>query len=253
MGAALVWISGASSGIGLALAQSLPWDGARVIGISRHRAEPDTTHRVEHLAVDLANPASWPVIGESFRRELEGTDPDRVVFVHAAGTLDPIGFAGEVDTEAYTANVVLNSAAPQVLGHMFLAATARLEQARRHLVMITSGAATGVYAGWSSYGAGKAAVDQWVRDAGAEQAARGGVQVMAVAPGTVDTGMQSRLRQTPEVDFPAKAKFENLHAQGKLADPLEVATRIWALLGSSLPNGAVLDLRDSQQTGERRA
>ena len=33
------------------------------------------------------------------------------------------------------------------------------------------GAAGNVYEGWTSYGAGKAAVDQWVRTAGAEQEA----------------------------------------------------------------------------------
>ncbi len=237
MSDALVWISGASSGIGKAMVETVPWDGARVIGISRREA-PGT----EHLPADLADPASWPAIGDSFRRELQGFDGDRVVFVHAAGTLDPIGYAGEVATDAYATNVVLNSAAPQVLGHLFLAA-ARDVSARRHLVMLTSGAATSVYEGWTSYGAAKAAIDQWVRDAGAEQATRGGVQVLAVAPGTVDTGMQEQLRTTDERSFPMRQKFLDLHAAGKLSDPAEVAASIWRLLDRGLENGSIVDLR----------
>jgi NAD(P)-dependent dehydrogenase (short-subunit alcohol dehydrogenase family) len=235
----LIWISGASGGIGQALARTVPWDGARVIGISRTPAPG-----MEHVRADLADPSSWPGVERSFDRELAGFDGGRVVYIHAAGTLDPIGFAGEVPTGAYATNVVLNSASPQVLGHMFLASV-RNVAASRHLVMLTSGAARSVYPGWSSYGAAKAAVDQWVRDVGAEQALRGGgVQVLSIAPGTVDTGMQEQLRATSEDDFPSRRKFVDLHAGGKLADPDEVARDMWSVLDRGFDNGSVIDLRD---------
>jgi benzil reductase ((S)-benzoin forming) len=235
---ALVWISGASGGIGQALAKTVPWDGARVIGINRQ--PPGSS--IEHLAADLADPSTWPAIGAAFRREMTGFDGDNVAFIHAAGTVDPMGFAAEVDSDAYQRNVLLNSAAPQVLGQLFLAAT-RSVDARRYLVMLTSGAAKTVYPGWASYGAGKAAIDQWVRNAGAEQVQRGGVSVLSVAPGSVGTAMQQQLRDTSEEDFPSRRKFVDLHAQGKLSDPEQVAGQIWALLERDLDNGSVLDLR----------
>ena len=233
----IIWISGASSGIGKALADNVPWPDPRVIDISR-RGAPG----VEHVEADLSDPASWPTVAESFERELADFSGERVVFVHAAGSVQPIGFAGEVDTEAYTRNVLLNSAAGQVLGHAFLAA-ARGVDAQRHLVMVTSGAASLVGAGWSSYGAGKAALDQWVRDVGAEQDQRGGVQVVAVAPGVVQTEMQEQIRETSEHDFPKREKFIELYESGQLSDPDEVAVQMWALLEKGFENGAVLDLR----------
>ncbi|MGH9278946.1 MAG: SDR family NAD(P)-dependent oxidoreductase [Acidimicrobiales bacterium] len=239
MGTSLIFISGASSGIGDALSRNLPWEPARVVGISR--SKPGAAD--EHVAVDLADPATWPAVGQAFEREVAGGEWDRVVFVHAAGNLDPIGFAREVDADAYQANVLLNSAAPQVLGHLFLAATEGIT-APHHVVMITSGAAKSVYPGWSSYGAAKAAVDQWVRNVGAEQDIRGGAKVIAVAPGTVDTDMQAMLRSTTDDDFPKRQKFVDIHAEGKLADPDEVARDIWSLLDRDLDNGTVLDLRD---------
>ena len=239
----LIWISGASSGIGEALAQTVPWQPARVIGVSR-RPPPG----IEHLRADLADPRSWEAVGESFRKELAGFGGDRVVFVHAAGTIDPVGFAGEVDSAAYAAAVLLNSAAPQVLGQLFLEAVRDFDAAR-HLVMLTSGAAKSVYPGWSGYGAAKAAVDQWVRDAGAEQELRGGVHILAVAPGTVDTGMQARLRETSEDDFPQRQKFLDLHREGKLTAPAEVAGRIWGLLDGDLGSGSVVDLRELAKAG----
>ena len=234
----LVWISGASSGIGKALVDNVPFDDARIIDISR-RGGPDA----EHLEADLSDPASWPTVAESFRQELGGFSGERVVFWHAAGSVQPVGFAGEVDTEAYTRNVLLNSAAGQVLGHSFLAA-ARDVDAERYLVMVSSGAASLVGAGWSSYGAGKAALDQWVRDVGSEQDIRGGVQVVAVAPGVVETGMQEQIRETSEEDFPKRQKFVELHQSGELSDPDEVAGQLWALLQKGFENGAVLDLRE---------
>ncbi|MGH2721292.1 MAG: SDR family NAD(P)-dependent oxidoreductase [Actinomycetota bacterium] len=235
----LIWISGASGGIGQALARTVPWSGARVIGISRSPAPG-----IAHLAADLADPASWPAVGESFRRELAGFDGDLAIFIHAAGTLDPIGFAGEVPSDAYATNVLLNSASPQVLGHLFVAAV-REAGVQGRLVVLTSGAAKSVYPGWSSYGAAKAAVDQWVRDVGAEQDLRGGrTHVLAIAPGTVDTGMQEELRATSPEDFPGRQKFVDLHAGGKLADPDTVARDLWAVLEQGLPNGSVVDLRD---------
>ena len=240
MGDAMVWISGASGGIGQALIRTAPWPGTRIIGISRRPAAG-----AEHLKADLADPSGWGIVGSSFSRELAGFDGERAVFIHAAGTLEPIGFAGEVDTGAYAANVLLNSAAGQVLGHLFLAAAAgpvRAAGTTRHLVMLTSGAAKSVYPGWSSYGAAKAAVDQWVRNVGAEQSIRGGVQVLA--PGTVDTEMQAELRATSAEDFPGRQKFLDLHAAGKLADADAVARDLWRLLDAGLENGSVVDLRD---------
>lgn len=239
----LIWISGASSGIGQALTRTVPWSSSRVIGINRTPADG-----TEHLEADLSDPASWPAVGESFRRELAGFGGERVVFVHAAGTLDPMGFAADADPERYSRNVVLNSASAQALGQMFVAA-ARDVGCRRHLVMLSSGAARSLYPGWSSYGAAKAAVDQWVRIVGAEQSLRGGVEVVSIAPGTVDTPMQAVLRQTPEHDFPSRQKFVDLHAAGKLTDPEDVALDIWGLLdgaldSGALDNGAVVDLRD---------
>lgn len=233
----LVWISGATGGIGAALAETIPWKDARIIGISRR---PPVG--IQHLQADLSEPADWRKVDASFTEELADFDGDRVVFIQAAGDVIPMGFAGEVDTEAYARSVVLNSASPQVLGHMFLRA-ARSVNAERHLVMITSGAAQSVYPGWASYGASKAAVDQWVRDVGAEQEERGGVRVVSIAPGTVDTDMQKMLRETNERDFPKRQKFVDLHEAGKLTPPAETAKKMWGVLDQGLDNGSVVDLR----------
>jgi len=243
----LTIISGASSGIGAALAELALDAGHNVATISR-RPGPGT-----HLAADLSDPASWPTVS-TWIEELVATEEwERVTFVHNAGAIEPVGFAGEVDPAAYTANVLLNGASPQVLGERFLAATAGLACPAQFMV-ISSGAGKRPILGWSSYCAGKAAADMWVRAAGAEQAERNrGTTVLSVAPGVVDTAMQAAIRDQPEVQFPLIDQFVDLHESGSLLAPDVVAAALLTLtaanagdtaLGTLIENGAVLDIRD---------
>lgn len=238
----LLWISGASSGIGAALSETAPYDDAHIIDISRSGGAPGT----EHLPADLADPVGWGAVAAHFKGKLAEFKGDHVAFVHAAGTLNPIGFAGEVDHLAYRQNVLLNSAAPQVLGDALLnALNTSGFTGTADLILVSSGAAKGPREGWSAYCAGKAALEMWVRTVGAEQARRGqGRRVLAIAPGVVSTSMQAHIRATDERDFPSVERFRELHAQGALLEPAESAKRIWTLVRSDAESGAVLDVRD---------
>jgi NAD(P)-dependent dehydrogenase (short-subunit alcohol dehydrogenase family) len=235
----LAIITGASSGIGAALATSVPFP-AKVVDISR--SGPPRESGIHHIAADLSVPEEWRRVGDLIVGLVAEHDPGRAMLIHNAGTLAPIGFAGAVDSDAYLANVMLNSASGQVLGHHFLRAVAG-RSGIFDLVMITSGAASGVYPGWSAYGAGKAALDQWVRTVGAEQARRGGVRVVAIAPGVVATKMQAEIRDTDQSDFPDVARFHDLHDRGELITPEEAASRIWKTIEDGVEPGSVVDVR----------
>lgn len=234
----LLLVTGGSAGIGRAVLRAAP-AGTRRVDISRSGA--DGVDR--HVAADLADPGAWPAVAGAIADEVAACDRGRVVMVHAAGTLAPLGFAGEVGGR-YTDNVLLNAAAGQVLGHAFLAAVLDRDDLRRELVMLSSGAARTAYPGWSAYGAGKAALDQWVRTVGAEQQHRGGVTVCAIAPGVVATDMQSSIRDSDPHDFPHVERFRQLHAEDALRAPDDVARQLWDVLDRGVETGAVLDLRD---------
>ncbi len=241
MGRHLVVATGGSSGIGRAVldhAGTVP-DVVERVSVSR-RPGPDGTR---HLESDLADPTSWSGLAPSFHELVEAADPDRTLLLHAAGVVTPVGFAGEVTDDDVTRSALVNLAATPAVGHAWLRAV-RGRPGRHQVCMVSSGAASSVYPGWSLYGAAKAALDQWTRVVGAEQDQRGGVEVCAVAPGVVDTPMQDALRTTDEADFPRVAKFRDLHADGRLRPPAEVAAQLWDVLDEGLDNGAVVDLRD---------
>ena len=236
----LVIVTGGSSGLGRALLDAAPADSTRVdISRSGHPGED-----VTHLRADLAEPDTWADVGDQVADLVAARAWGRITFIHNAGTLDPIGFVGETEADAVTTNVLLNSAAGQVLGHRFLAAVRGLDT-RRELVLISSGAAQKAVPGWSTYSASKAAFDAWVAGVGAEQQQRGGVRVLSVAPGVVATPMQQAIRDTDEHDFPGVQRFRDLHEDGQLVAPATAAAQLWALLDDrSVSTGRRVDLRE---------
>lgn len=237
----LVLISGASSGIGAGLLGLLADEpGTVVASISRSAIDGD-----HHLSADLSVPDDWDRVSAFMETTARTVGANRITFVHCAATIEPIGFAGEVDAAAYAKNVVLNSASPQVLGDRVIALAVR-HGIPATVVQISSGAATKAYPGLSSYCAGKAAIEHWTRTVGSEMARRGNdIMVMAIAPGVVATGMQEKIRSTPKSSLPDLPRFERLKAEGDLADPTDVARRLWSVVKRpDVENGAVLDLRD---------
>ena len=233
-------ITGGSSGIGAAIERRADAAGATTATISRN---PERGRF--RLAADLSNPGEWHDTVRWLDSLVAEQAPSRVVFVHCAATLAPIGFAGEVDQASYADNAVLNGASPQVLGAGFIGVMISRE-IPGVLVHITSGAASKPYPGWSGYCAGKAAVDHWTRTVGAELDRRGrDTKVLAIAPGVVDTPMQDHIREMDEEHFPKVERFRSLEREGELRDPDSVADRIWALAhDDEIENGSVLDVRD---------
>jgi NAD(P)-dependent dehydrogenase (short-subunit alcohol dehydrogenase family) len=233
---AIVWITGASSGIGAALARSAP-PGARVVGVAR-RPPPCG----EHLRADLADPRAWPLVGDHVDALVRDERPETAVLLHFAGALGPTGPAGSADVAAYTDSVLLNAAAGQVLGARFLRACARVKEVRRAtLVMCSSPAATAPRAGAAQYCAGKAALEQWARAVAIEQSALPApASVFSVVPYGVDTPMVREAMATPAEELPLGEVFRTAAAADRLAAPDAVAREIWALVARPPAPGAAV-------------
>lgn len=223
-GKTIVWITGATSGIGAALADTVPWAGSRVISIAR-RAHP----HLESVRADLAEAAGWDVVADHLTATLRSFTGERAVFVHNAFLAEPVGLVGEVDSAAYRRHVLANAAAPLILGEAFLRSCPHTVEAG--LVMISSAAARVAYAGRAGYGAGKAAMEQWVRAVRLELAQRGRkAWVVAIRPGAVDTpSLRADAAAGPDVN-PMATLLQEALAAGTIDSAQVAARRIWDAL-----------------------
>jgi len=228
-----VWITGASSGIGAALADAAP-ARARVIGVAR-RPPP----RGEHLPADLADPGAWAAFGAHVDAVLRER-PARATLLHFAGTLGPIGPASVTDPAEYERSVLLNAASGQVLGATFLRAC-RHAGVPATIVMCSSPAATSARAGAAQYCAGKAALEAWTRAVALELSgdAQGDV-VFSVVPYGVDTPMVRAAMAAPATELPLGELFRAAAAADRLARPADVAGEIWALVAAPPAPGAAV-------------
>jgi benzil reductase ((S)-benzoin forming) len=239
----VVWISGASSGIGAALAKTVPDAETRIIGISRWAPA-----RGEHVQADLAQPAAWSRIAAHFEEVLGAGDITTAVFLHMAGVAEPLGPVVDADAEAYAAAVVVNAASGQVLGQSFLTACRRAG-ARPTLVQCSSPAATEPIYGLSHYGAGKSALAYWA--AAVAREVDGWGRVFSVTPYAVDTPMVRTTIATGSENTPIAGKLRDAAERGELATAETTAGQIWDLVldgvthGSNIPIGALpVELRN---------
>jgi benzil reductase ((S)-benzoin forming) len=227
-----VWISGASSGIGAALAASLPYADARVIGISRRAPSVG-----EHLEADLADPATWERIAAQFDELLGSGEFARAVFVHMSGIAVPSAPVADADRGDYTAAVLLNSASGQVLGQAFLSACRRAG-VQPTLCLCSSPAAANPAPSASHYGAGKSALQYWAAAVALET--KGWAKVFSVIPFAVDTPMVRKSIDELPAGHPIGDHLRSAADEGRLATAETTAQQIWALAADATTHGAAV-------------
>ncbi|MFY3678563.1 SDR family oxidoreductase [Achromobacter xylosoxidans] len=227
-------LTGASRGIGAAMARGLAKPGTRLITLAR-REDPELAAyarsqdaQLEQVSVDLSDLAAAEAAARRICDALP-RDARRYLLINNAGTVHPVsGTDALIDGPAIAAAFNLNVTAVMLLTARFLAAVADLKADRR-VLNISSGAGRNPNAGWGVYCATKAALDMYSRVVKQEQG-ENGARVVSLAPGIVDTDMQAAIRSSDPKSFPALAKFQDFHASGKLSSPANVASRILAYL-----------------------
>ncbi len=224
-------VTGASRGLGRALAEALAARGARVAMVARDAAplaEAVAAIRgrggIAHaIAADISDKhAVHRIAGQA-----QGLVGEVGIAIHNASSLGPVPLRLLLDTECEDLAAVLetNLVGPFRLTKILAGAMAL--RGDGVIVHISSDAAVEPYPRWGAYGVSKAAQDQLSRVLAAELAETG-VRVLAVDPGEMDTRMHADAM--PEAD-PAT-----------LQRPADVAARIVAMIehASAAPSGARL-------------
>jgi len=223
----IIWISGASEGIGRGIANMVPYPNARIISLSR-RVHPE----LETVQFDLTKPDTWKYVGESFERELANFAGKRAIFIHNAIYRTTGAYVADPDTDMgrYYDEMIANGVAPHFLGDMFLRAVRPGYESG--LAMITSSCAVNPYEGGSSYCSSKASVEMWVRVVRRELKTRNRDSwVVAIRPGFVDTP-NTRFKATLSAhDYPAGEQIAKQLASGEgMLTEDEAGRGIWSML-----------------------
>jgi benzil reductase ((S)-benzoin forming) len=232
MNAPVTIVTGASRGLGLAIAERLLDEGHRVLSIAR--GTPPLKHeRLIAWHADLAEPE---IVAGRLTQWLEAMAPATVAavsLINNAGVVSRLAPLADIDAADLSNALRVGLEAPLVLTAAFLRAT-RAWAMPRNVLLISSGLGRRAMAGSASYCAAKAGMDHLARALALEQAAEAnGARVCSLAPGVIDTDMQTQLRASDPALFPERARFVGLKSDGLLDSPRAAADKVIAFLQRS--------------------
>ena len=229
-----VIVTGASSGIGLAIAERFASRGHRVLSLARRRCPVDV---VESLLIDLAGEGVVPKLLPELLSKLPA-NKGVIHVVHNAATL-PHDSALEVDAGVLERNLRLNVVTPALLNAaiipkmgpgssiVFVGSTLSEKGVPRRLSYVTGKHAM--------LGLMRATVqDLWGR----------GINTVCVAPGFVDTGM---LRPVLEADPMLEREVMDMVSYGRLIEPEEIAEIVEFVSHTPALNGALINANLGQK------
>lgn len=237
-------VTGASRGLGRALARQLAEQGWQVLGISR-QADPALAG-VEQWRQDLTDA---PAAAQRLAAWLATLDAEHVAeaaLIHNAALLAAPGGVDEADDAITSAALRVGIEAPVLMSAAFLRAT-RGWEAQRKLLFISSGLGRRAIAGAATYCATKAALDHFARGLALDEARHpNGAQVVSLAPGIIDTDMQVQLRSSDPARFSEQGRFAQFHRDGLLDSPDTAAAKVLGYLarGDFGRRDPVADVRD---------
>jgi 3-oxoacyl-[acyl-carrier protein] reductase len=225
-----VLVTGASRGLGAAIAARLAAEGFHVIAVARRPAEGAGERGVTSVAFDLADTPAIP----EFVRGLRQRFGPIYGLVNNAG-LGTEGLLANMPDPDIEALIRLNTLSPIIMSKYVV--RGMMAQKRGRVVSISSIIASTGYNALSVYAATKASLVGFTRSL-AREVGRVGVTVNAIAPGFVDTEMTRGLGEDDRARIMARSALR------RLAEPEDVAAMAAYLMGDGGRNisGAVLTI-----------
>ena len=210
----LLVVTGASRGIGRAIAERGLERGLAVCAIARDRAALATLGPADRVEVGVADVRDAAAVRTAVDAAVARFGAPTLV-VAAAGLLGPIDRPWRLDPAA------LDEALSVTITGTANLAAATLPALRGTFVAVSASSATRVFPGWAAYGAAKAGLDAYIRYLAAE--AGDEVTAFSFVPGLTDTAMQAGLREVDAERFPMVDQFRRWHDRGVSKAPAAVA------------------------------
>lgn len=211
-----IYITGVSGGLGKALAIEFLKRGHAIVGIGRNNSIVHPNY--SFVFCDLGNLDEVSKIG--FQAHEEGC-----VLINNAGIVGPIMRISDQIANDVKEVVNVNTIAPMLLCQQFLQ---QLPFKKRIIILnISSGAANRPIPSWATYCASKIALDRFSETIQIEEKEKGrDLAIYSVAPGVVNTNMQTQIRAASQNDFSSLSKFKELYSKNELQNTEQVAQRL---------------------------
>ena len=247
----LTILTGASRGMGLAMAEQLLQPGHTLLCISRH-ANPSLATLAESQGATLIQWTEDLAQGAAVSRQLDAWLTSQAdagfasaTLINNAGVIPRIAPLSQSDADDLAQALRVGLEAPMQLSAAFLRATDNWPIPRK-VLNISSGLGRRPMASQSAYCAAKAGIDHFTRCLALDEALKSnGAKVCALAPGVIDTDMQVQLRGADDALFPDRQGFAGLHQGGQLSSPADAAKSVLAVLArADFGQHPVADVRD---------
>jgi len=252
----LTILTGASRGMGLAMAQQLLKSGNTLICIARS-TNPDLAAEAKAAGATLEQWQQDLSQGEQAAHQLQAwlqaQGPQAfasATLINNAGVIPriaPLSASANPQDLADLAHALrVGLEAPMQLTAAFLGATDAWTVPRK-VLNISSGLGRRAMASQAAYCAAKAGMDHFTRCVALDEALKPhGAKVCSLAPGVIDTDMQVQLRGADPAAFPDRQNFANLKTGGQLTSPADAATRVLAWLErADFGTNPVADVREA--------
>ena len=221
-------VTGASRGLGRAMAEQLLQPGHLVLGLSRQA--PAAPPGLEQWPCDLADPLPVAARLQAWLEGLDGRRFASAALINNAALLAEPKPLRDADAASLSASVRVGLEAPLLLTAAFLRAT-RNWTADKRVLHISSGLGRRAMAAQGPYCAVKAGLDHLARAQALEEALQSnGAKVVSLAPGVIDTDMQVQLRGADPSGFPDHDAFMQMKSGGRLDSPAVAAAKVVAYL-----------------------
>lgn len=217
----LVWITGASKGVGQGLSRTVPFPDARVVNLSRSEAPG-----LENVRLDLTVEDDLKRVSELLHTTLATFAGTRAIFIQNGFLAGPYGYAGEVDQDGVRNHLLANHLGAIWLGNAFLSACPPGLDAG--LVMISSVAGKVPMEGNSFYSASKAGIEMWTRTVALERKRRGvGPWVIGFRLGLIESPGAHGISTVDARDCPAAAATRDSIEGGEAMDADVAGAQMW--------------------------
>ncbi len=228
-------LTGASRGMGLAMARQLLQPDHALLCIARQTSETlaaqarQNACQLEQWPLDLAHSRE----AAAMLRQWLGRPAARyasATLINNAGVIPRVSPLSAADPDELAQVIRVDLEAPLLLSAAFLGATEGWGIPRR-VLNISSGLGRRPMASQAPYCAAKAGMDHFTRCLALEEARKpDGARVCSLAPGVIDTDMQVQLRNADPTAFPDRGRFEQLKSGDQLDSPETAARKVLAYL-----------------------